>query len=101
LKENTDGWKVVTGKKCSSNNLTVTKENIVTLHNAYSILSLLNNPTIESDNKKHVIVHLSKLARAVASTKQKRLQQRDRLKHIKSHSNNYERTKNYFWTSIT
>ena len=74
MKENTDGWKVVTGKKCSSNKLTVTKNNIVTLHNAYSILSLSNKPTLESDDKEHVIVQLSKLAKAVTNTKQKFLQ---------------------------
>ena len=74
MKENTDGWKVVTGKKCSSNKLTVTKNIIITLHNAYSILSISNNPTLESDNKKNIIVQLSKLAKAVTNTKQKCLQ---------------------------
>ena len=61
----------------------MTKNSIVTLHNAFSILSLSNDPTIESDNKEHVIVQLSKLAEAVMSNKLKRLQQRDRQKHVK------------------
>jgi len=85
LKESThktDGWKVVNGKYC--NKITVTKNNIITLHNTFSILSLSNNPTFESDNKEHVIVQLSKLADAIASNKQKSLQQRDRHKHVKN-----------------
>jgi hypothetical protein len=82
--EHTDGWIVVTGKKCYSNKLTVTKENITALHNVYSILSVSNDPTIESNDKEHIIVHLTQLAKAVKSTKQKRLQQRDRRKHVKN-----------------
>ena len=80
----TDGWTVVTGENCNRNKITVTKNNIVTLHNAFSILSLSNDPTFKSDNKEHVIVQLSKLAKAVASNKQKRLQQRDRRKYVKN-----------------
>jgi len=62
----------------------VTKENITALHNAYAILSVSNDPTIESNDKEHIIVHLTKLAKAVESTKQKRLQQQERRKHVKS-----------------
>ena len=29
----TDQWKVVTGNKCNRNKITVTKNNIITLHN--------------------------------------------------------------------
>ena len=53
MKEDTDGWIVVTGKRCSSNKLTVTKVNITALHNAYAILSVSNDPTIESNDKEH------------------------------------------------
>ena len=74
-KDDTDGLIVVTGKKCNSNKITVTKENITALHNAYAILSVSNDPTIESNDKEHIIVHLTKLAKAVESTKQKRQQQ--------------------------
>ena len=70
-----DGWKVVTGKKCNRIKITVTKNNIVTLHNAFSYFSLSNDPTFESDNKEHAIVQLSKLAKAVAINKQKLIQQ--------------------------
>jgi hypothetical protein len=80
----TDGWTVVTGRKCNSNKIAMTKTNIVTLHNAYAILSLSTNPTVKSDDKEHVIVQLSKLAEAVKSTKQKRLQQQDRRKYVMS-----------------
>ena len=84
MKEDTDGWIEVTGKKCRSNKLTVTKENITALHNAYAILSVSNDPTIESNDKEHIIVHLTQLEKDVNSTKQKRLQQRDRRKHVKN-----------------
>ena len=62
----------------------MTKNNIVTLHNAFSILSISNNPTFESDNTQKIIVQLSKLAEAVANSKQKRLHQRDQCKHVKN-----------------
>ena len=75
----------------------MTKENIVTLHNAYSILSLSNNPTLVSDDKEHVIVQLSKLVKAVADTKQKRLQQQANANKSRAHSDASERARNYFW----
>ena len=58
------------------------KENITALHNDYAILSVSNDPTIESNEKEHIIVHLTKLAKAVKCTKQKRLQQ---LSFIRPH----------------
>ena len=52
LKESTnktDEWTLVTGKKCNKQNIRISnnlsKNNIVTLHNAFSILSLSNGPT--------------------------------------------------------
>jgi hypothetical protein len=54
------------------------------LHNAFAILAVSNNPTIESNDEEHIIVHLTQLAKAVESTKQKRLQQRNRRKHVKN-----------------
>ena len=62
----------------------MTKNNIVTLHNAFSILSLSNDPTFESDSKQHNIVQLSKLAKAAANNRQKRLWQQVRRKHVKN-----------------
>jgi hypothetical protein len=53
------------------------------LHNAFAILAVSNNPTIESNDEEHIIVHLTQLAKAVESTKQKRLQQRNRRKYVK------------------
>ena len=96
MKENTDGWKVVTGKKSSSNKQTVTKNNIITLHNAYSILSLSKDPTLESVDKEHIIAQLSKLAKAVTNTKQKSLQQQDRRKHDKNTLQRLQESKELF-----
>ena len=62
----------------------MTTNNIVTLHNAFTILSLSSDPTNESDNKQHVIVQISKLAQAIVDNKQERQRQQDQCKHVKN-----------------
>jgi hypothetical protein len=80
----------------------VTKNNIVILHNDFSTLSLSNDPTFKSDKKEHVIVQLSKRAEAIASNKQKRLQQQDRCKHVKNTLQRLRESKELFFNeSIT
>jgi hypothetical protein len=72
LKESTktNEWKIVSGKHCNKNNFTTTTTNAITLHNAFTILSLSNDPTINPNDKQHVKVQVTKLVEAVADHKQ-------------------------------
>jgi hypothetical protein len=74
LKESTktNDWKIVSRKRCNKNNVTTNTTNTITLHNAFTILSLSNDPTINPNGKQHVKVQVTKLAEAVANHKQER-----------------------------
>jgi hypothetical protein len=86
LKESTEtnDWKIVFGKRCNKNNVTTNTTNAITLHNAFTILSLSNDPTINPNDKQHVNVQVTKLAKTVAGYKQERLQQRDQCRHVRN-----------------
>jgi hypothetical protein len=46
--------------------------NAITLHNAVAILSLSNDPTINPNDKQHINVQVTKLAKAITDHKQER-----------------------------
>jgi hypothetical protein len=56
----------------------------ITLRNAFTILSLSNDPTINPNDKQHVKVQVTKLAEAIASLKQERQQQQDHCRHVRN-----------------
>jgi hypothetical protein len=74
LKESTKAneWKIVSRKRCNKNNVTTNTTNAITLHNAFTIMSLSNDPTINPNDKQNVKVQVAKLAEAVANHKQER-----------------------------
>jgi hypothetical protein len=76
LKESTEtnDWKIVSGKHCNKNNITTNTANAITLHNAFTILSLLKDPTINPNDKQHVNAQVTKLAKAVTDHKHERQQ---------------------------
>jgi hypothetical protein len=86
LKESTktNDWKIVFEKRCNKYNVKTNTTNAITLHNAFTILSLSNDPTINSNDKQHVNVQVNKLAEAVADHKQERQQQQDQRRHVRN-----------------
>jgi hypothetical protein len=98
LKESTDTneWKIVSRKRCNKSNVTRNTTNAITLHNAFTILSLSNNPTINPNDKQHAKVQVTKLAEAVAGHKQECQQQQDPRRHVRNTLKRLQESKELF-----
>ncbi len=76
--------------------------NAITLHNAFTILSLSNDPTINPNDKQHVNLQVTKLAEAVANHKQERQRQQDQCWHVRNTLQCLQESKELFFDeSIT
>jgi hypothetical protein len=86
LKESTEtkAWKIVSGKRRNKNNVTTNTTNAIKLHNASTILSLSNNPTINPNDKQQVKVQVTKLAEADADHKQECQQWWDQRRNVRN-----------------